>query len=74
MIVYCLLLGEFVCRVCLSLLSSRCQNGNYEMMGEQMIGYNACAAIARHFEGHGVNHLAIIGIERRQQRGSFVVV
>jgi len=45
------LLGEFVCRVSLSLLSWRCQNGNYEMMGEQMIGHNACAAIARHFEG-----------------------
>ena len=32
-----------------------------------MIGHNACAVIARHFEGHGVNHLAVIGIERGQE-------
>ena len=36
------------------------------MMGEQLMDGYACAAIARHFEGHGVNHLGVIGIERRQ--------
>jgi len=37
------------------------------MMGEQMIGHNACAAIARHFVGHGVNNrLGVIGIDERQ--------
>jgi len=44
------------------------------MMGEQMIGHNVCAAIARHFEDGVNNHLAVIGIERRQHEGSIVLL